>query len=133
MVSATAILISGVNSRYIAISDRVRSLTREYREESASNDRRANIRRQMRVFHLRLHLVSWATRVLYMAVGCFITVALLISLSIWRQRIQGVTLPLFVVGLVLIGLAIVLQLLELQYSNSTIHIEASDLLRDSSK
>ncbi len=31
LVSATAILIGGVNSRHISISDRIRSLTAEYR------------------------------------------------------------------------------------------------------
>jgi hypothetical protein len=64
MVSATAILVSGVNTRYIAISDRVRALAREYRDERISPERRRNIRRQMTIFRRRLHLVSWAARVL---------------------------------------------------------------------
>src|SRR5579862_9526902 len=117
MVSATAILVSGVNSRYISISDRVRSLAREYREADTSGDRRATIRRQMPIFHRRLHLVSWAARLLYAAAGCFVAVALLISMSVSRPVLLRTTLGMFLTGLLLISVAIVLQLLELQQSN----------------
>ena len=79
MVSATAVLISGVNARYMSISDRVRTLAREYRDRGTTTERQANIRGQMVVFHRRIRLVSWAARVLYAAVGCFIADALLIS------------------------------------------------------
>jgi hypothetical protein len=128
MVSATAILISGTNSRYISISDRVRTLSREYRLELTSAERQLNIRRQMAIFHRRLHLVSWAARVLYSAVGCFVAVALLISLSISKPMWPKATLWMFLFGLILIAFAIVLQLLELQQSNRTIDIESADVL-----
>jgi hypothetical protein len=61
MVSATAILISGVNSRYM------RSLAHEYRETNVSAERRAVIRSQMIVFRRRVALVSWTVRALYAA------------------------------------------------------------------
>jgi Protein of unknown function (DUF2721) len=131
MVSATAILISGVNSRYISISDRVRNLAGEYRRSELTDLRRQVIRAQMVIFHRRLHLVSWAMRVLYGAAGCFVTIALLISLSIFRDFLQNATLPMFLLGLMLVLLAIVLQLIELQASNHTIDIESNDVLRDS--
>ena len=130
MVSATAILISGVNARYISVSDRVRTLAREYRERGTSSERQFNIQRQMIVFHRRVHLVSWAARLLYAAVGCFIAVALLISVSVSKQILQGVTLAMFLIGLVLVAFAIVLELLELQQSNRTIEIESADVLMD---
>jgi len=128
MVSATAILISGVNARYISASDRVRTLAREYREANTSSARRSNIRLQLVVFQRRLRLVSWATRVLYAAVGCFIAVALLIGLSVSRQILARATLVIFLIGLLLTASAIILQLLELQHSNQTIDLEAADVL-----
>ena len=128
MVSATAILISGVNARYISISDRVRALAREYRDQGASIERKSNIHRQMTIFHRRMHLVSWAARVLYAAVGCFVAVALLISISVSKQVLLGATLGMFLTGLILVAFAIVLQLLELQQSNRTIEIESADVL-----
>jgi hypothetical protein len=133
MVSATAILISGVNARYISISDRVRALAREYRDRGTSDERQLNIRRQMAVFHRRLHLVSWAARILYAAVGCFVAVALLISVSVSKPMLLSATLGMFLIGLILIAFAIVLQLIELQQSNRTIDIESADALSTARK
>jgi hypothetical protein len=130
MVSATAILVSGVNSRYISISDRVRNLSAEYRRAELPDQRRQTIRAQMVIFHRRLHLVSWAMRILYGAAGCFVTIALFISLSIFRDFLQIATLPMFLLGLILVLAAIVLQLIELQASNRTIDLESVDVLRD---
>ncbi len=130
MVSATAILISGVNSRHISISDRIRSLSREYRSGGLDVSRRRVIQSEVVIFQRRLHLVSWATRLLYASVGCFILMALLISASVVKAGFQGVTLLIFLVGLVLIAVAIVLELVELQESNSTIELEAADVLSD---
>jgi uncharacterized protein DUF2721 len=128
MVSATAILISGVTSRYESISNRVRAIASEYRDRATSVERQANIRRQMIVFHRRLHLISWAARVLYAAVGCFTAIALLISSSVSQRILLGATLGTFLIGLMLVALGIVLQLLELQQSNRTIDIESADVL-----
>ncbi len=128
MVSATAILVSGVNSRYISISDRMRALAREYRDRTTPAERQSVISRQMVIFNRRLHLVSWAARVLYAAVGCFVAVALLISASVSKPFLLSVTPFMFLTGLIMIAFAIVLQLLELQQSNRTIDIESADVL-----
>ena len=127
LVSATAILISGSNSRYIAISDRMRALAHEYRDPNCLEQRRSTISQQVLTFQYRIHLISWAVRALYMAVGAFITDALLISATLWRQMLATATLPLFLLGILLLMLAIVCQLLELQSSNRTISLEISDI------
>ena len=127
LVSATAILISGSNSRYIAISDRMRALAHEYRDPNCLEQRRSAISRQVLTFRYRIHLISWAVRALYMAVGAFITDALLISATLWRQMLATATLPFFLLGILLLMLAIVCQLLELQSSNRTISLEISDI------
>jgi Protein of unknown function (DUF2721) len=127
LVSATAILISGVNSRYISIADRMRTLAQEYRQQSCTAARRMTIAHEMIAFKRRVSLVAWAERALYSAVGCFITMALLISATLWRSMLGFATLPLFFVGGLLILAAIVLQLLELQTSNRTIGMETRDI------
>ena len=127
LVSATAILISGINSRYISISDRLRSLAHEYRDPSCSPERRVIITREIITFRHRMHLMSWAVRSLYAAVGAFIVDALLISATLWRQMLAGVTLPLFMAGILLVLFALVCQLLELRSSDRTIAIELSDI------
>lgn len=123
MVSATAILIGGVNSRYMTIADRVRGLTRELRDPATTPERRANIRAQLVYFARRVDHVSWATRLLYIAVACFVSVALVISISITRVTLQFVTLPLFVIGLLLICLALTFQIWELHDANRTLRLE----------
>jgi len=130
MVSATAILISGVNARYISISDRMRALAREYRTEHLTLPRRENIHSQMAVFTKRMVLVEWAARTLYVAVGSFLVMALLISLSVRHAIFELVTLPIFVLGLWLVILAIVLQSFELKYSGRTLRLEASEVMNN---
>ncbi len=129
MVSATAILASGVNTRYLAISDRVRSLSHEFRLPECAPERRRIIALQMRIFQTRISLVSRAARLLYMAAGWFVFVALLISVSLWEMMLQWVTLPAFVAGLLFVAWAIGLQLAELNASHQTITLEAEDVLR----
>lgn len=126
MVSATAILISGVNSRYIAIADRIRSLMTEFRAAGTSSQRRASISRQMVGFKRRVRLVSWSIRGLYMASGCFVMMALLISATLWRRMVAEATLPLFILGIVMLIFAIICELIELKVSNDTLSVELSD-------
>src|SRR5438270_1299667 len=122
LVSATALLLSGTNSRYISISDRMRALAHEYRDANCIEQRRITISREMLTFQHRIHLVSWAVRALYTAVGAFIADALIIGATLWRQMLAAATLPFFLLGILLIVLAIVCQLLELQSSNRTISL-----------
>jgi hypothetical protein len=129
LVSATAILISGVNSRHIAIADRIRSLTAEYRNTATTPARRASIDRQLPAFQLRIQLASWSIRGLYMASACFITMALIISATLWREMIAVATVPLFVAGILLLLISIVLELWELQEANKTLFDEISALDR----
>ena len=131
MVSATAILISGVNARYISISERVRNLAREYRSDGITAGRKLNIQAQLVAFQYRMRLVSWAARLLYAAVLCYILLIMLICLGTLRTTLTGVTLPIFVVGVALVAIAIILQFLEIQASHTTLNLEASEIARDS--
>jgi hypothetical protein len=127
LVSATAILIAGVNSRYIAIADRMRMLAREYRDELCPIARRAVITEEIQTFRKRIVLVAWAVRVLYTAVGCFITDVVIISATAWRSALESATLPFFVLGITLILISIALELIELHISARTIRTEIRDI------
>lgn len=128
LVSATAILISGVNARYIAIADRIRSLAAEFRNAATTPARRDSIKKQLPAFQIRVSLAAWSIRGLYLASGCFVTMALIISATLWREIIATATVPLFVGGITLLLLSIALELLELQYANKTLFVEISDLI-----
>jgi hypothetical protein len=129
LVSATAILISGINSRYISISDRLRSLAHEYREPSSEAARRVIIVREILMFEHRMRLMSWAVRALYSAVAAFTVDALIISATLWRQMLAAATVPLFLAGILLILFALSCQLFELRSSDRTIALEVSDITR----
>lgn len=133
MISATAILISGVNSRFIAIADRTRALSHEFRDPSASTQRRELIAKQMLIFRRRLKLVCWALRTMYVATACLVCVALLLSATLWRETLVEVSVPLFVLGIVLIFAALVCELLELQAANHTILLEIQDVRQKDSR
>ena len=128
LVSATAILISGVNSRYISIADRMRTLSHEFRDENCNPFRKSVISLEMSAFQRRVELVAWAVRTLYVAVVCFISDAMIISATSWRQTLVVATLPLFVTGIGLILVAVICELLELQISNRTIMLEVRDVV-----
>jgi hypothetical protein len=130
LVSATAILISGVNSRYISIADKMRSLAQEFRSPACVDPRRFIIITQMAIFRSRIRLVAWAVRVLYSAVACFIAMVMVIGATLWRRMLESTTLPLFGLGIFLILTAIVCQLMELHLSNRTIALEVRDVTAD---
>ena len=130
LVSATAILISGVNARYMSIADKMRLLAQEFRMHDSAVPRRHVIGAQMSIFRQRITLVAWAVRVLYAAVACFIAVAMVISATLWRKTLESVTVPVFSLGILLILVAIVCQLLELHLSNRTLALEIRDVTTD---
>jgi hypothetical protein len=130
LVSATAILISGVNSRYISIADKMRSLAQEFRTTNCTPARRIGIQGQMKIFKSRIWLVAWAVRVLYAAVACFTATAMVLSATLWKNILENVALPLFALGISMMLAAIILQLLELHLSNRTITLEISDVAAD---
>ncbi|AXC10955.1 hypothetical protein ACPOL_1609 [Acidisarcina polymorpha] len=120
--------------RAISLSrDRIRTLAHEYRAGGLPEGRRENIQRQMLIFQRRMTLVSWSSRILYLAICCFVSVALLICLTTWRQMLSVVTLPIFGIGVALVGTAVILQFFEVQASYKTLALEASEVLRDASK
>jgi hypothetical protein len=130
MVSATSILLSGINARYLAISDRVGTISHEYRALGLSPRRRTVIMREAQFFRIRLHLITWAVRMLYLALGCFVVMALVVMLSVWRPSLPVLLFTIFPAGLTCVAAAIVLALAELEQSKHTIGLELADLLEE---
>ncbi len=127
MVSATAILISGVNSKHISLADRLRNLTAEYRSPATTERRRQNILAQTMVFQRRLRLATIAHMSLYAATACFIVMVLVISLTPIRQAFVAVTLPFFLAGVILLFTAVVTEIIELRSAAKTVALELSSL------
>ncbi len=129
MISATAILISGVSSKHGSMADRLRALTAEYRRPETTPERRVNIERQVGLFARRLWLVGISHRLLYAATALFLFMVLAIGFSPFTRVSQPVLFPLFVGGIALLLTSAVMEIMELQLGNQILSIEMADALR----
>jgi hypothetical protein len=130
MISANAILIGAISSKHQAMSDRLRTLTAEWRNGEANIARRKAIRQQVRLFTLRIAWVSRAHFLLYVATACFIAMVLVIALAPVIARwptIELLSLPLLLAGVILMLMAIFLELLDLGKARATIDIESHEV------
>ncbi len=123
MISATAILIGGVSSKHQAMSERLRSLTAEYRLGATGEARRKNIRQQVIFFRRRLSYTLGAHVLLFCATGFFIGTVILTSL----MQI-GWLLLCFMLGVSLLLVAVICELLELMLAKRTIELEIAGSL-----
>jgi hypothetical protein len=130
MISANAILIGAISSKHQAMSDRLRTLTSEWRSAGASAARRDSIRAQVLLFTLRIAWISRAHFLLYVATACFLAMVMVIALTPvitgW-PALDLLSLPLLLGGVFLMLTAIFLELLDLRKARATIEIESHDL------
>ena len=131
MISANAILIGAISSKHQAMSDRLRSLTAEWRSPGTSAARRDAIRAQVQLFTLRIAWISRAHFLLYAATACFIAMVLVIALTpvitSW-PALELLSLPLLLGGVLLMLTAIFLELLDLRKERATIELESREIV-----
>ena len=131
MVSASGLLFIGIQNKNLALADRLRNLTREYRTElgAGSSDRRENIRAQLALFEKRLRTSQHALESLYVAIFCFVATAMLLAATPWlgRMPVLPVAGALFTIGIAFVLLAIVLEFLEMRVGLETVVLELRSL------
>ncbi len=127
MISATAILIGGINSKHQSLSDRVRNLAAEYRGVNTVNRRKHVIQLQIRFFRRRLRYVYIAHIALYCATACFIAMVMIISVTVKIATLVSATLPFFMAGVVLLLIAVGFEIRELRMSTETMNMELADI------
>jgi hypothetical protein len=129
MISACAILITGIGTKHAGLSDRVRSLAAEYRA-AADPGRRHLLSQQVHAFIRRATLAWLAHCLLYLAAATF-SVTVLTALFAQRQPGWGMlTLSLFTAGTVLLIPALFLELIELMLAQATLRLETVDIVAD---
>ena len=129
MISATAILISAINSKHQSMSDRLRALTAEFRNADTPAGRRDVIVGQLRLFDERLRWVTLSHIILYMATACFIATVIVIAVSPALEALSCVSLGLLIAGVVLMFAGILLELLDLAKARATVALEVKDIIR----
>ena len=123
MVSATAILISGVNAKHQALADRLRLLMAEFRHPQTPEARKQNVLAQVKLFRRRLKYATVSHLGLYVAVACFISMVMIVSVSTATAYALKLTLPLFIAGVTLLLGAVLSEVLELLLANKTLDLE----------
>lgn len=127
MISANAILIGAISSKHQSMSDRLRALTAEWRQDDTSADRRQSIVRQVRLFDERLRWVTWSHIVLYAATACFILMVIDIAISSSVESWKDISVALLIAGVALMFTGIVLELCDLAQARRTVRIELKDV------
>lgn len=127
MISTNAILIGTISAKHQAMSDRLRSLTAEWRNSGTSATRRDAIFTQVKLFTDRIAWISRAHYLLYVATVCFIAMVMVIALTPVIQTWAEFSVPLLLGGVSLMLIAIVLELLDLRRARATIEMETRDV------
>jgi hypothetical protein len=128
MVSAAGLLSMGVQAKNLHLADRLRALMSEYRMltlETAHRQRRNQIVQQLALFQKRIRLSQRALECIYLAMVAFVATSLLLAAAPWIGG--AVTPPLtgavFMIGVVLLLLALVLEFWEMHLGLRTVEIE----------
>ncbi len=130
LISAVAILLSGYTGKYGNISDRLRALAAEYRRADTSPARRATLRPQIRLFHRRVVAVWLVSTLLSLALLTFVGTVLSVIVAVREVRLGVVSAATLVIGLVLVGAAILADLYEIRLARLTIAGELSDIFAE---
>lgn len=127
LISAAAILLSAYSGKYGNISDRLRALTGEYRRPDTSPVRRDVLMRQISLFHRRVTAMWLASALLSLAIISFVVTVLSVIFAVRQTQIDLVGAATLIIGLVLIGVAVLVDLYEIRLARLTIAGELSDL------
>ncbi len=126
MVSVSATLILGINSKHQSVAERIRSLTGEFRLPATGEERRKSISRQMILFQRRLFYVSTAQLLLYLAIAIFLASVIVIILSNTRSSWTPAAFGLFLAGVFLMIVAVILEFQELRLASRTLGLEMQE-------
>ena len=130
LVIATSIFMQLLTTKAIALFDRYRELTMEYRSTQEKPQRNENLRAQIGLYRRRCHLIQMALASLAYAEFIFLATILLSSASlIFKQatwlKIAGSLCML--AGLLAIGLGVLFELKENFRGRDAIESETADL------
>ena len=128
MISACAALILGINNKHTAIADRIRGFGAECRQATTTEARKVQLEKEAGIFFRRFRLTWYALGALYVAVGMFTIMILLIVFTQRRQlSYDNGTLILFIAGIVLMMVASICELIEIRLSIHSLEVDMQDV------
>ena len=130
MVSAAGLLFNGVQAKNLHLSDRIRTLATELRRPDLTRARQSQVRAQVTLFRARIRLSQWSLDCLYVAMLCFVVTSLLLASTLWLGTpvLPTLVTATFLLGVIVLIAAMILELVELAIALRTIDIEIRDAL-----
>ena len=128
LVSAAGLLYTGVQTKNLHLSDRIRALAAELRNPAITPERRKQLLDQLPHFVRRIRLSQQSLELLYVAILCFVVTSLLLASALWvgPPALPIVITIVFVAGVLLLILALGLEFVEMWIGMKTIEIETRD-------
>lgn len=117
LISASALMLLGLQNKYTAVSGRVRDLGRERRAlpPEGRDTRLRSIETQTNYFLTRLRLMRGAIATLYAALLLFVLTSMTMTLGmLFRVEHALVAMLLFIAGIAMMTVAVVNELLEVR-------------------
>jgi hypothetical protein len=135
MVSAAGVLSMGVQAKNLHLADRLRALMSEYRalpSDQAGQQRREEIFAQLALFRTRIALSQRALECNYVAMVTFVVTSLLLAATPWirGEVTPAVTAGVFMIGVLLLLMALVLEFWEMHLGLRTVDIETGGAARN---
>ncbi len=115
IIIAGTIFLQFISTKYTELSGRYRQITGEYRGVHCEHNRHAPLRSQIWIYRRRLTLLNWASWLAALALICFLLSVIAGGLSLLYPPvvpIRTVGTAGLLVGLILIGVAVFLELAE---------------------
>lgn len=130
LVSAAAILLGSINTRYTSLSSQFRMLTAEHRDPGTAEKRRRHISVQISLFYWRINAVWISILFLSLSIVLFIASILVLFVEAQRRSADSIALWLIGIGLVCMALSLVLEVAEIVFGRRTLCAEMADVSPD---
>lgn len=130
IIIAGTIFLQFLSNKSIELSGRYRQLTGEYRGVNNEQNRHAPLRTQIRLYRRRLNLLNWASWTAALALLNFLLAVIAGGTSLLYPpvvAIRTVGTAGLLVGLILIGIAVSIDLVESILSRKELEEEIADL------
>jgi Protein of unknown function (DUF2721) len=129
LIIASSIFFQCLTTKYIAIVERYRNLTGEYRGGHSSPPRHGSLHEQIEIYKQQLHCLTRASTALAVAILVFLVTIATAALSVampWSISIKVVSGISLFVGLVLIAVGVCFELWENQLARKASLSELAD-------
>jgi hypothetical protein len=125
MVSAAGLLFNGIQAKNLHLSDRIRAMAAEARDQGTSPARRRAVMAQLPLFYRRIRLSQWSLDCLYLAILCFVLTSFVLASALWigPRVLPTLVTAVFLGGVTVLILALLLEFVELGIALKTIEIE----------